>query len=57
MKRKLLFENNLGTLVKLTPNGKTYKVVMSDKSKFKAALEDSTGKVIEKSQLLSVYVK
>jgi len=46
----------LDTLVKLTPQGRVYRIVMSDNSKWEAALEDiATGKVVNKSQFTDVY--
>lgn len=57
MQRKELKYCTLDSLVKLTPQGKVYKVVMSNKSKWEAALEDANGKTKEvKSQFVSVYI-
>ena len=56
MKQAILHELTLGTKVRLTPKGPIYKVVISNKSRYKAALENAKGRTIEKPQLTSVYI-
>ena len=55
MKRTELYKLPLDTRVKLTPQGKVYKVVMSGKTAYQPALEDENGKIKEVSKFTSVY--
>jgi hypothetical protein len=55
MKRTELNKLPLHTKVKLTPQGKTYTIVMSNKSQWKPALEDENLKIKEVSEFTSVY--
>jgi hypothetical protein len=56
MKRTELINVPLSAMVKLTPQGKVYTVVMSAKDKFSPALRDNTGRIKELSRFTSVYV-
>ena len=56
MTRVILKTCTLDSLVKLTPSGKVYRVVLSQKEVGRAALEDENGKIKETPPFTSVYL-